>query len=317
MTTLPRVSVIIPPQARCPAADLTAVARHAEGAGLDGIFVGDHLTPAAPVTDSTLTLAAAAAAASRIRLGFGVMVLGLRHPAWAARQVATLQQLSGNRVILGVGLGGSAHGTAAWQAVGVPYQDRGARTDAALVVLRSLISDEPTELPNGAQLTLAPGAPPPPVWIGGNTAGARRRAATYGDAWFPSMITPGELASGLTHLAELRAGQETNQVPAAAVGGSVLLGTRLPADALTAHIAALTSSYHIPADIARQLPLRGSPAAVAERLCSYADAGALRGVHEPPYRPKAMVSSAAGRAGGTFRRRLYPASARLLLPPGA
>jgi alkanesulfonate monooxygenase SsuD/methylene tetrahydromethanopterin reductase-like flavin-dependent oxidoreductase (luciferase family) len=122
----PRVSVIIPHAMRFSAADLTAFARHAEDAGLDGVFVGDHLTPAVPVPDSTLALAAAAAVTSRVRLGFGVMVLGLRHPAWAARQVATLQQLSGNRVILGVGLGGSAHGAAAWQAVGVPHQERGA-----------------------------------------------------------------------------------------------------------------------------------------------------------------------------------------------
>ncbi|MDX6418355.1 MAG: hypothetical protein QOG28_2975 [Trebonia sp.] len=274
MSAPPRVSVIIPHPMRFSAADLTAVARHAEVAGLDGVFVGDHLTPAVPVADSTLALAAASAATSRIRLGFGVLVLGLRHPAWAARQVATLQQLSGNRVILGVGLGGSAHGAVAWQAVGVPYRDRGARTDAALGILRSLISGEPTVLPNGTELTLAPGAPPPPVWIGGNTPGARRRAAKYGDAWFPSMITPAELASGLAHLAGLRTGQDTAKIPAAAVGGSVLLGSGLPGSALDAHIAALAGSYRIPADIARQLPLRGSPAAVAERLRSYADAGA-------------------------------------------
>jgi len=161
------VSVTIPHAMRFSAGDLTVFARHAEDAGLDGVFVGDHLTPAVPVTDSSLALAVAAAATSRIRLGFGVMVLGLRHPAWAARQLATLQQLSGNRVILGVGLGGAVHGLAAWQAVGVPFQERGARTDAALEVLRPLISGEPTVLPNGAELTLAPGAPCtglPPRW---------------------------------------------------------------------------------------------------------------------------------------------------------
>lgn len=274
MSAPPRVSVIIPHAMRFSAADLTAFARHAEDAGLDGVFVGDHLTPAVPVPDSTLALAAAATVTSRVRLGFGVMVLGLRHPAWAARQVATLQQLSGNRVILGVGLGGSAHGAAAWQAVGVPHQERGAQTDAALRVLPSLISGEPTVLPNGTELTLTPGAPPPPVWIGGNTAGARRRAATYGDAWFPSMITPAELASGLAHLAGLPAGRDAATVPAAGVGGSVLLGARVPGSALDAHIAALAGGYRIPADIARELPLHGPPAAVAERLYSYAEAGA-------------------------------------------
>jgi alkanesulfonate monooxygenase SsuD/methylene tetrahydromethanopterin reductase-like flavin-dependent oxidoreductase (luciferase family) len=274
VTTRPSVSVIIPHHLRSSAGDLTAVARQAEDAGLDGVFVGDHLTPAVPVTDSTLALTVAAAATSRVRLGFGVLVLGLRHPAWAARQLATLQQLSGNRVILGVGLGGSAHGQTAWRAVGVPVRERGARTDETLGLLRDLIRGEPTVLPNGTELTLAPGAPAPPVWIGGNTAGARRRAARYGDAWFPSMITPAELASGLAHLAGLCAEAGAAKVPAAAVGGSVLLGPSLPDGALDAHVAALAGAYRIPAGTARQLPLRGSPAAVAERLRSYADAGA-------------------------------------------
>ncbi len=141
----PSVSVIVPRALRFAAADLSAVARHVEGAGLDGVFVGDHLAAAVPQADSTLALAVAAAATMRIRVGFGVMVLALRHPAWAAKQIASLQQLSGNRVILGVGLGGAVHGTAAWDAVGVPYQDRGARTDAALGILHGLISGEPTE----------------------------------------------------------------------------------------------------------------------------------------------------------------------------
>jgi alkanesulfonate monooxygenase SsuD/methylene tetrahydromethanopterin reductase-like flavin-dependent oxidoreductase (luciferase family) len=278
VTAKPRVSVIIPQPMRFSAGDLTAVARHVEDTGLDGVFVGDHLAGAVPITDSTLALAVAAAATSRIHLGFGVMVLGLRHPAWAAKQLATLQQLSGNRVILGAGLGGAVHGPTAWEAVGTPFRERGARTDAALRVLRSLISGEQTALPNGTELTLTPGAPAPPIWIGGNTAGARRRAVRYGDGWFPSMIPPGDLAAGLAHLAELCAEQNVTEMPVAAVGGSVLLGAHPPESTLNAHITALTLSYGVPADIARQLPLRGSPAAVAERLRSYTDAGACHTV---------------------------------------
>ena len=75
-------------------------------------------------------------------------------------------------------------------------------------------------------------------------------------------------------LAELRAQQNIPEIPLAAVGGSVLLGTHLPGSVLDAHITALADGYHIPADIARHLPLRGSPAAVAEQLQSYADVGA-------------------------------------------
>lgn len=268
------MSVIVPQAMRFSAGDLSAVARHVEDVGLDGVFVGDHLAAAVPVPDSTLALAVAAGATTRIHVGFGVMVLALRHPAWAAKQLATLQQLSGGRVILGVGLGGAVHGSAAWDAVGVPFHQRGTRTDAALGILRSLVSGEPTELPGGTELTLAPGAPPPPVWIGGNTAAARRRAVAHGDGWFPSMITDSEVAAGRAHLAELSAGHGRTETPAVAVGGSVLLGAGEPSGTLDAHIAALTDGYRIPAEVAERLPLHGSPAAVAERLESYADAGA-------------------------------------------
>jgi len=116
------------------------------------------------------------------------------------------------------------HGTAAWDAVSVPYRERAARTDATLLVLRRLIAGEPTVLDNEAELTLAPGVVPPPVWIGGGSAAARRRAAAHGDAWFPSMLAPAQLAAGATHLAQMCADQGGNDTPAIAIGGSALLG---------------------------------------------------------------------------------------------
>jgi hypothetical protein len=93
--------------------DVRPFARHVERLGLDSVFVGDHLISDRPLLDSVVTLATAAAVTERIRLGFGVMVVPLRHPAWVAKQVASLQHLSGNRVILGLGSGGRVHGMAA------------------------------------------------------------------------------------------------------------------------------------------------------------------------------------------------------------
>jgi alkanesulfonate monooxygenase SsuD/methylene tetrahydromethanopterin reductase-like flavin-dependent oxidoreductase (luciferase family) len=89
-----------------------------------------------------VVLAAAAGATERIHLGVGVMVLALRDPAWAAKQLASLQHVSGGRVVLGVGAGGVKHGTEAWEAVGVPYAERGRRTDEALALLPGLIRGE-------------------------------------------------------------------------------------------------------------------------------------------------------------------------------
>jgi alkanesulfonate monooxygenase SsuD/methylene tetrahydromethanopterin reductase-like flavin-dependent oxidoreductase (luciferase family) len=248
-------------------------ARHVEALGLDALFVGDHLAAAVPVMDSTVTLAAVAASTTRIRLGFGVMVLPLRHPAWAAKQVATLQRLSGGRVILGVGVGGEPHGTAAFEAVGVPFAERGRRTDAALEVLPGLISGKPTLLPSGASITLEPGAEVPPIWVGGGSASALRRAAEHADAWFPSQVLAGWVEEGARRMAELAA-ERGRPRPGVAVGGSVLLGGSGTSPALDAHVAALTGMYGLPPEVAASVPITGSPARAAERFAEYARAGA-------------------------------------------
>jgi alkanesulfonate monooxygenase SsuD/methylene tetrahydromethanopterin reductase-like flavin-dependent oxidoreductase (luciferase family) len=263
MTVTLKVSVIIPHALRSSAKDIATFARHVEDLGLDGVFVGDHLAAGVPLLESTVVLTAAATATERIHVGFGVMVRALRHPAWAAKQVATLQQLSRGRVILGVGLGGSVHATAAWDAVGVPFSERGRRTDAALRVLRPLIAGEPVTLDNGAVLTLTPGAEPPPIWIGGSSSAARRRAVAHGDAWFPSMITAQDLAAGDNH-------RPTTLV----AGGAVLLGDPVPTSALDRHLAGLIDGYGIPPETASRLPLSGTARQVAQHMAAFAEAGA-------------------------------------------
>jgi alkanesulfonate monooxygenase SsuD/methylene tetrahydromethanopterin reductase-like flavin-dependent oxidoreductase (luciferase family) len=162
-----------------------------------------------------VTLATAAAVTERIRLGFGVMVVPLRHPAWVAKQVASLQHLSGNRVILGLGSGGRVHGMAGWEAVGVPFAAGGRRLDAALDVL--LIADEPAPVDQRSRVTLAPGARVPPIWIGGGSDAALRRAVEHHAVWFPAMVPPFVVAQGARRLAAL-ASECGRPVPAVAAG---------------------------------------------------------------------------------------------------
>ncbi len=156
-----------------------------------------------------------------------------------------------------------------------PTGERAARTDAALRVLRGLIAGEPTVLDNAAELTLAPGVVPPPVWIGGGSAAARRRAAAHGDAWFPSMLAPARLAAGATHLAEMCVDQGRNDVPAIAIGGSALLGEPRSRAILDEHVAGLVDGYGIAPAMASTLPLTGP---VSERLSADAQAGATHPV---------------------------------------
>src|SRR5689334_8593782 len=106
------------------------------------------------------------------------MILPLRPVAGVAKQVASLQHVSGGRVILGVGAGGDRH-DASWQAVGVPRRERGARTDAALRVLPGLIAGA-----DSAEVRLAPAASVPPIVVGGMSDAALRRTVEFGDGWF-------------------------------------------------------------------------------------------------------------------------------------
>ncbi|HEY2241960.1 MAG TPA: LLM class flavin-dependent oxidoreductase, partial [Streptosporangiaceae bacterium] len=91
--------------------DVPAAARQAEELGFESAWVVDQLVAGTgvPVLDSLTALAGAAAVTSRIRLGVGVLIVPLRPVAWAAKQVATLQYLSGGRVLLGIGAGGDRH----------------------------------------------------------------------------------------------------------------------------------------------------------------------------------------------------------------
>jgi alkanesulfonate monooxygenase SsuD/methylene tetrahydromethanopterin reductase-like flavin-dependent oxidoreductase (luciferase family) len=204
-----KIGVILPTSTPDPTrpilGDVRASARLAEEAGLDSVWSTDHLVASAPILDSAVVLATAAAVTDRITIGFGVMLLALRPVAWAAKQIASLQQLSGNRVALGVGTGNPAHGDIGWRAAGVPFRERGRRTDEALRVLPALVSGRPAVLGDGLEVTLAPGAPMPPVLVAGNGDRALRRAAAYGDGWLSIALPPEEVAAGLATLGELAA----------------------------------------------------------------------------------------------------------------
>ncbi|MFI6171834.1 LLM class flavin-dependent oxidoreductase [Nocardia sp. NPDC051052] len=185
--------------------DVRASARFAEELGLDSIWSTDHLVASAPMLDSTVTLAAAAAVTDRIGIGYNVMLLALRPVAWAAKQISTLQHVSGDRLVVGVGTGNPAHGDIGWRAAGVSFEDRGRRTDEALAVLPGLVTGQPTTLADGLEVTLAPGSAMPPILVGGNSARARRRAATYGDGWITIQSDPEQLTKDIAELQELAA----------------------------------------------------------------------------------------------------------------
>jgi alkanesulfonate monooxygenase SsuD/methylene tetrahydromethanopterin reductase-like flavin-dependent oxidoreductase (luciferase family) len=220
-----KIGVMLPVSTPDPAqpiiGDVRASARFAEEAGLDSVWSTDHLVASAPILDAEVVLATAAAVTERITIGYGVMLLALRPVAWAAKQISTLQYVSGNRIALGVGTGNRAHGDIGWRAAGMSFADRGRRTDDYLRVLPALITGKPAVLGDGLEVTLSPGSAMPPVLIAGNGDKALRRAAAYGEGWLSIALPPEEVASGLAALAELAAAHG-RPVPRATVVGPAL-----------------------------------------------------------------------------------------------
>jgi alkanesulfonate monooxygenase SsuD/methylene tetrahydromethanopterin reductase-like flavin-dependent oxidoreductase (luciferase family) len=185
--------------------DVRESARFAEEVGLDSVWSTDHLIASGPMLDSSVVLATAAAVTERITVGFNVMLLALRPVAWAAKQVNSLQLVSGNRLVLGVGTGNPAHGDIGWRAAGVEFADRGRLTDEALAALPDLIAGKPTTVGADLEVKLSPGSAVPPIFVAGNGTRAHRRAARYGDGWATIAMTPDEVRTNLDRINDLAA----------------------------------------------------------------------------------------------------------------
>ena len=192
----------------------------AEAAGLAEIWVQDHIAippddaegSGGRYLDPLTCLAWLAGATSRIGLGVGVLVLPYRPPLPTAKAVATLQEVSGGRLHLGVGVGWMA---AEFRALGVPRNERGARSDETLAFLHRCFERDPMRA-HGQDFLFLPKPPRPLIYVGGNGEHALRRSVAYGDAWMPMAGAAGKLATSLARLRELaeEAGRETPDVVA-------------------------------------------------------------------------------------------------------
>ncbi|MFG1946259.1 LLM class flavin-dependent oxidoreductase [Nonomuraea sp. NPDC048826] len=150
-----------------------------EGLGYDLLMLSDHVVISPDVAEQYpppfyepfTTLAWLAGITRRIRLGTTVLVVPYRHPLLMARMAANLQQLSGGRLVLGVGVGWARQ---EFEALDVPFRRRGALTDEYIETMRAAWADEHDYGPGRI-----------PIWVGGNSEAAVRRAARLGDAWHP------------------------------------------------------------------------------------------------------------------------------------
>jgi probable F420-dependent oxidoreductase len=188
------------------------------------------------IPDPLIWLTHVAAATSTIKLATGILILPQRNPVVLAKQVATLDRLSGGRTLLGVGVGWLKE---EFDALGVPFEDRGARTDEYIEALRVLWRDpEPTYSGRFASFDRAKSFPKPaqeggpPVVIGGHTKAAARRAGRLGDGFFPGRGKLDELSGLLDEMraAAAEAGRDADAIEITAGGAMDVEGAKPYAD---------------------------------------------------------------------------------------
>jgi probable F420-dependent oxidoreductase len=266
---------------------LMQIAQRAEGLGYNGVFLSDHiaiptelrsaypyrsdgrfpLTASDRILEPVTTLSYLAAVTRRLHLGFSVLVLPYRHPVLNAKMLGTLDVISNGRLIVGAGVGWMEEEFAALNS---DFHARGAVTDEHIKMLRAFWTETAPDCKGNhysvAGLGMAPqpvAQPHPPIWTGGNSPPALRRAANLADGWHGVRQSPDDVARVAGHIGELRAaaGSET--------------------EGFTISLRAGLDVTDEPFDGGGRTPLRGSPEQVAGDLAEYERAGLDYLVVEP------------------------------------
>ncbi|MFE5298370.1 TIGR03619 family F420-dependent LLM class oxidoreductase [Streptomyces sp. NPDC056632] len=247
-------------------ADLLAVARAAEAHGFDYVASCDHVAIPRRLAgamstvwyDPVATLAYLAAATERVRLLSHVAVVGLRHPLVTAKAYATLDHLSGGRLVLGVGAG---HVREEFEAVGADFSGRGGVLDETIDALRAALGPEEFPEHSGERFSFRdlgqrprPAQQRVPVWVGGSSPAAVRRAALKGDGWLPQGDPRDRLAEQIAKLRRLR--------EEAGIEAPITVG-------------AITEALYVgePGWDTGRRTLSGKPQALAESLRAYGEMG--------------------------------------------
>jgi probable F420-dependent oxidoreductase len=195
---------------------LFTLADFCEKSDIDSIWLSDRLSSPAPVPEVMTSLAAIAARTQKLKFGPSVLVLPYRTPVVAAKEMATVDWLSQGRLFPAVGVGVEL--PREFDASGVPFKERGRRTDEAIKVMRLLWTEDEVsyqgEFFRLDRVTIfpKPWQNPLPIWIGGKSEAAQKRTARLGDGWIPSFITPEEFRVGVARVLDLAAA-EGREVP--------------------------------------------------------------------------------------------------------
>jgi probable F420-dependent oxidoreductase len=210
-------SITSPWEAQVTAADTIRFARKAEELGFDFLWVSEHIVVVPEIVpfqgprfyEAVSAAAVILGATTRVRLLTYIAVLPYHNPLMYAKQIATVDVLSGGRLVLGLA---SGHLQKEFQALGVPFAERGRRSDEYLKIMKELWTEErPSyrgEFYSFENLVFEPKPvqkPHPPIYIGGDAKPILRRAALQGDGWIPWLTLPEEVPGCMAYINQQRA----------------------------------------------------------------------------------------------------------------
>jgi probable F420-dependent oxidoreductase len=198
---------------------------------------------ALPLSDPLEVLAFVAAASHELKLGTCVMLAPLHSPAVLAKRVATVDTLSGGRMLLGLGIGWQRE---EYEAVGVPFRQRGARLEECILAMRALWADSPASF-RGSHVSFErvfsnpqPERGSVPILLGGNSRPVLDRVGRIGDGWLPFTIGPDEIATSVAHVRSVAraAGRDPDEIEITAWPGSHDVAAEWDVDYVRSYIAA-------------------------------------------------------------------------------
>lgn len=310
---MPNIGYLLPTRERIMESEPTTgvlldLATRAEALGYYSVWVGDSLL-ARPRHEPLTLLAGVAGRVPRVALGTAVLLPALRNPVLLAHQVATLDQVSEGRVILGVGIARDVPNIRAeFAAAGVPFEKRVGRMMEGLRLCRALWTGQPVDWDGRWPVSRGVLAPTPyrpggpPIWDGGNSPASLQRAGKTFDGWFPNAPDPAQFAAQWSEVRGIAsaAGRDTSKLSAAMY--LTLTVDDNPARAAARMDAFLEGYYGAPAAVLRQRQAvySGPASGVASWLDGYAKAGAtdlvlrFAGDHEHHLEALAKVRASLG-----------------------
>ena len=262
-----------------PPAEQWRLVQGIEQAGFDSVWTGDHVSFHHPLYESLTLLASCASITTRVKLGTAVYLLALRPPAIAAKMTATLDALSGGRLIFGVGVGGE--NPKEFELTGSPHKERGARVTEAIDVVRTLWRDTPASFDGRFTKFTAVSIDPkpvqrpgPPIWVGGRSDAALARAGRQGDGWISYVVQPSRFEESLAkvHAAAAAAGRTLDGFTPAHLTFITIGRDYESAKATWARLLSARYAQDFSA-LAGKYGVIGTPAQCAEQLQRFVDAG--------------------------------------------